>query len=127
MRWEDLWEGADDGLIACWERGREMAAEVPALVARMQAGELVVLPWSGGYEHEPGKKVPEKKQGSRFYLAMRQGLLGEDLDVDPAVKVRLTCSVSGVVVTFKPVAAAEHVESGETDELFCAPDGHVPQ
>lgn len=25
--WEELWKGSDNGLIACWERGRVKAAD----------------------------------------------------------------------------------------------------
>lgn len=31
-KWDERWNAEDDGLIACWERGREKRLEDPALV-----------------------------------------------------------------------------------------------
>jgi hypothetical protein len=69
--WEARWKGVDEGLIACWERGREKALEDPEFASRAQGGQLAILPWNGGVE-----KVTKKgaKYGTFFYLAMWQGL-----------------------------------------------------
>jgi hypothetical protein len=35
--WDERWNAADDGLIACWERGREKRLEDPSLAAQAAA------------------------------------------------------------------------------------------
>lgn len=97
LSWLDRWEGPDQGLIACWERGLEKASESEALVAAACRGELVILPWKGGVER-PTKAGA--KYGSLYYLAMWQGLRGEPLDIDTDKEVAITCSRTGMVVTF---------------------------
>ena len=92
-----LWNGVDSGLIAAWESGREMADEAPTLVARAVAGELVVLPWRGGVEKAIKSKT---KYGSFLYVAMLQGLMGQDLDIDATRELTIVCSRTGVPVTF---------------------------
>lgn len=94
---DERWNGVDRGLIASWERGREKALEDPALAARAQAGELVPLPWKGGGDAplKSGKRV-----GVLYYLAMWQGLRGDDLNVNMAEDATLTCTRHGVAVTF---------------------------
>ena len=94
---EERWKREDGGLIACWERGREMALSEPALAAAAQAGELVPLPWKGGVEIALKSK---KKTGAYFYLAMWQGLRGHDLSIDTESQLSLTCARFGVTVTF---------------------------
>lgn len=96
-KWEERWEDADRGLIACWERGREKSLEDPSLAARACDGQLVVLPWKGGVEKTIKKK---QKFGTLFYLAMWQGLRGEDLNVDLEEEVILTCAATGMDVVF---------------------------
>jgi hypothetical protein len=96
-KWEERWNADDKGLIACWERGREKRIEDPALAAQATAGQLVILPWKGGVE-----KVKKKKQkfGTLFYLAMWQGLRGEDLDIDPSKEQILECTATGMSVVY---------------------------
>lgn len=94
---EELWHGEDDGLIACWERGREVAIERAALAAQARDGVLVVLPWRGGLER---KLAAGKKYGTHRYLAMWQGLRGDALDLDTEVEVHLSCSNFGTTVIF---------------------------
>lgn len=96
-KWDDRWNGEDNGLIACWERGREKRREDPSLASRAADGELVALPWKGGVEKASKKK---QKYGTLSYLAMWQGLRGEDLSIDPAEEVLLTCTATGMVVVF---------------------------
>lgn len=43
LSWEEKWKGLDNGLIACWERGRDKALEDPELAERAKNGELVIL------------------------------------------------------------------------------------
>ena len=70
LNWEGLWKGFDNGLIACWERGRENALNNSELSQSCKNGELPVLAWKGGVD----KKIKGKKYGSLFYLATWQGL-----------------------------------------------------
>ena len=97
LPWTERWQGPDQGLIACWERGREKAAESEALASAARHGELVVLPWKGGVDR-PTKLG--SKYGSLFYLAMWQGLRGEPLDIDTDKDVAITCSRTRMVVTY---------------------------
>lgn len=96
-KWDERWNSEDHGLIACWERGREKRFEDPALAAQAVEGQLVVLPWKGGVE-----KVIKKKQkfGTLFYLAMWQGLRGDDLNIDSAKEISLYCTATGMNVVF---------------------------
>lgn len=96
-RWNDRWNAEDEGLVACWERGREKRLEDPALAARAVDGQLVVLPWKGGVEKATKKK---QKYGTLFYLAMWQGLRGEDLDIDLSREITLNCTATGMTVVF---------------------------
>lgn len=98
MPWKEKWEGADGGLIASWERGREKRIEDPELARRASEGELVVLPWSGGVE----KAIKSKKYGSLLYVAMYQGLRGESLDIATDSEVVLKCARTKVAVTYTP-------------------------
>jgi hypothetical protein len=95
--WEERWRGKDHGLIACWERGREKSREDPALAAQAREGQLVVLGWKGGVEKAIKKK---QKFGTLYYLAMWQGLRGEDLDINLTEEVVLTCTAIGMAVVF---------------------------
>jgi hypothetical protein len=97
LSWRTRWEGPDHGLIACWERGIERAKESAELAAAALRGELVLLPWKGGVDR-PTKLGA--KYGSLFYLAMWQGLRGEPLDIETKSDVALTCSRTGMVVTY---------------------------
>jgi hypothetical protein len=95
--WDTRWKAEDGGLIACWERGREKRREDPSLAAQAADGQLVVLPWKGGVEKATKKK---QKFGTLFYLAMWQGLRGEDLTIDTAEEVALNCAATGMTVVF---------------------------
>lgn len=97
MTTEERWHGPDYGLIACWECGAEKALKGPNLARLAKAGELVTLPWKGGVS----KKLKSRtKFGTLKYLAMWQGLRGEDLDIDTESEVVVTCTKFGVPVTF---------------------------
>lgn len=103
----ELWGGADAGLIAVWERGREHALERPELAAACLRDELPVLPWKGGVD----RPIRAQKFGCLHYVAMWQGLRNQDLYVDPGAEVVLRCSRTGVSVIFTPVAA-KYVTAG---------------
>lgn len=95
--WEDKWHSSDQGLIACWERGREKKLEDESLCSQATAGQLVLLPWKGGVEKATKKN---RKYGTLRYLAMWQGLRGEDLNVDTSEEVFLTCTATNTTVVF---------------------------
>ena len=95
--WDEKWSDADQGLIACWERGRKKSLEDPALASQARAGQLVLLPWKGGIE-KATKKM--QKYGSLFYLAMWQGVRGDDLNIDVGAEAALVCSATKMTVVF---------------------------
>jgi hypothetical protein len=94
---EERWGTTDLGLLTSWERGREKRVENPDVSAQAIAGRLVVLPWKGGVEKALQKQT---KFGVFNYLAMWQGLRGEDLNIDPSTEMTLTCTVTGMTVVF---------------------------
>lgn len=96
-KWEERWNAEDNGLIACWERGREKRLEDPLVAAHAVEGQLVVLPWKGGVEKVIKKK---RKFGTLYYLAMWQGLRDEDLNIDTAEETVLKCAATGMDVVF---------------------------
>lgn len=118
LEWNDVWCGDDRGLIAAWEAGRRMAEKRPDLARAARRGELVTLPWKGGIDPDDlaataarkaererrtgtkSKTKPRQRYGPLLYLAMWQGLRGDDLDVTLNGETRLTCTASGVAVTF---------------------------
>lgn len=97
LTWDEKWESADRGLIACWERGRAKSLEDTMLAQQAHNGQLMILPWKGGF-----KKAVKKNQkyGSFNYLAMWQGLRGDDLNVDTETESTLTCSVTSMTIVF---------------------------
>lgn len=97
LTWDERWESADRGLIACWERGRAKSLGDATLAQQARNGQLMILPWKGGVEKAIKKK---QKYGSFYYLAMWQGLHGNDLDIDTENEPALTCSVTGMTVVF---------------------------
>lgn len=97
LRWIDLWEGPDDGLIACWEAGRALGKTRPEMVAAAVAGELLELPWKGGVSADLKSK---RKFGTLYYLAMWQGLRGDPLHLETDCTHQLTCTRTGVRVTY---------------------------
>lgn len=107
LTWHQRWSAPDDGLIACWERGREKRLEEPELAQRAEQGELVTLAWKGGTEaiDEPidGEKKPksQKRYGSLKYLATWQGLRGEDLEIDLVKERIIICARANRPVIFR--------------------------
>lgn len=95
--WESRWGDLEQSLVSAWERGREKNAEDPELAERARLGQLVILPWRGGVE----KAIQRiDKVGTHLYVAMWQGLRGDDLDIDTCVESSMTCSATGVCVVF---------------------------
>lgn len=97
LTWEQRWKSADLGLIACWEAGRRKRVDAPHLADLARSGQLVVLPWKGGVEKAIKKK---QKFGTLYYLAMWQGLRGEDLSIDLSREFTLTCTATGLTVIY---------------------------
>lgn len=95
--WEEKWNGSDQGLIACWERGRKKASEDPIVASQARAGKLVLLPWKGGVDKAIKLK---QKYGSLNYLAMWQGLRGDDLNINTEEETVVTCAATKMVVVF---------------------------
>ena len=54
-------------------------------------------PWKGGVEKAIQKKL---KYGVLNYLAMWQGLRGEDLNIDVEKELSLKCTATDMVVVF---------------------------
>lgn len=113
LSWNEIWQGPDNGLIRCWEIGRERALKHPVIAQRCLAGELPVLGWKGGVERTLKKR---EKFGSLKYLAQWQGLRGEDLQIDTAQELTLTCSRTGMVVTFTPEQSKYYNLLGDAEE-----------
>lgn len=98
LSWEDAWKGPDEGLIFCWERGREKQFEEPDLAARASRGELIVLSWKGGID----KNIKaDNLEGTLKYLATWQGLRNESLNIDLKNPIKITCSKFNKEVIFK--------------------------
>ena len=95
--WDERWKGFDLGLITCWELGREKALEDKNLADSARAGQLIPLAWKGGVQPSIALK---KKYGTYFYLAMWQGLRGDNLDIDLHENFSITCTLTDVVVVF---------------------------
>jgi hypothetical protein len=97
LNWSETWKGPDNGLIFCWERGRQNRAQNPDLAKRAEKGELVPLDWKGGVRE---KLNIEKKPGTLKYLATWQGLRGEDLDIMLEGERTIVCTRTGQAVVF---------------------------
>lgn len=117
LTWEQIWQGPDQGLIKCWEVGRELAKKNDDLVQRCKSGALPPLYWKGGNSRALKKK---EKFGALQYLAQWQGLRGDDLSIELGAELTMTCSATGMVVTFTPDLAKladqqSNVEEVDTD------------
>lgn len=95
--WEERWGNLSAGLVTAWNRGREKIKENPELAKAARNGELIPLVWKGGIER---KILKTTKYGSIYYLAMWQGIRGEDLNIDLDSESSLTCSATGMKVIF---------------------------
>lgn len=97
QNWHAQWNGADNDLYMCWERGVAKAKENPLLAEAASRNELVPLPWKGGIE-KVTKQI--KRYGTFYYLATWQGLRGEPLDIDTSLETPITCAKTGMTVYF---------------------------
>lgn len=103
--WEERQEGPDAGLISAWLAGRDQREWWQDTVAAIKRNELPVLPFKGGIpekddDEEEAVKKQGKKLGSLHYIAMMQGLLGEDLYLETSKDIVRVCSKTGVQVIF---------------------------
>jgi hypothetical protein len=94
----ERWQQKDKGLIVCWEIGRQLAERKTELSVKALRDELPELPWKGGTNKEIVKI--KHKYGTLQYLAEWQGLRAENLDIDLDSEYTLTCSRTGLSVTF---------------------------
>jgi hypothetical protein len=99
--WHLLWASNDMGLIAAWEQGRAMRSTQPTLASAARNGQLILLPWKGGVE----KLLKLKKYGTLKYMAMWQGLRGDDLVIDTEAEIEIKCATTGMRVVFTNDAA----------------------
>jgi hypothetical protein len=97
LSWDELWRGPDKGLITCWELGRDMREKDPELAERARNGELPVLGWKGGVDK---KIIKKEKYGTYNYLALWQGLRGDDLNIDLSEDRVVICSRTGMKVVY---------------------------
>ncbi|MDO9013183.1 MAG: hypothetical protein Q7U84_00160 [Polynucleobacter sp.] len=96
LSWDERWGTLELSVLSSWERGRERRLESPELAASALSGHLIPLPWKGGVE----KVIKGSKVGVFNYLAMWQGLRGDELSIDLDEDLTLTCSGTGVAVLF---------------------------
>ncbi|MDR2220830.1 MAG: hypothetical protein LBE24_09695 [Methylobacillus sp.] len=89
--------GPDGGIINAWQAGIALRGSRADLVSAAQAGELPILPYRGGVDRAIKAGV---KTGSLHYLAMWQGLRGDDLNIDTNNVPPLICSRYGITVHF---------------------------
>lgn len=95
--YEERVNGPDKGVVNAWLAGIAKHRDQSDIAMRAMAGELPILPYRGGVE----KAVKSKdKVGSLLYLAMWQGLRGEDLRIDLESEPKIVCSRTNVPVTF---------------------------
>jgi len=100
LSYDERWNKEDNGLILCWENGRKQAISNPEIADKAVANELPSLVWDGG--HKKALKSSNMKHGSFYYLAMWQGLRGNDLniDTDRDEGLELICSATDMHTIF---------------------------
>jgi len=97
LAWDEAWKSDDQGLIKAWEAGRLLQRTSPELADVARKDELPILPAKGGAE---SSLKAGTKFGSMWYLAMWQGLRDDDLHAPTEGEVSMTCSRTGVKVTY---------------------------
>jgi hypothetical protein len=79
-----------------------MAKKEPELAERARNGELPVIGWKGGVDKKTKNKL---KYGTFNYLALWQGLRGEDLNIVLSEEVEIICSRTKMKVIYTDDAA----------------------
>jgi hypothetical protein len=97
--WNENWGDLPAGLVTAWNTGRDKIERDPEIAEAARNGQLIPLVWKGGVEK---KILKTTKYGSMYYLAMWQGLRGEDLNIDLDSEPSVTCSATGMTVIFTP-------------------------
>ncbi|WP_419178548.1 hypothetical protein [Pseudomonas syringae] len=117
-----VWDAEDEGIIQCWENGRELAVTSQDLAKKCLENELPILAWKGGVSRDMKLR---KKFGSFKYLAQWQGLRGEDLNIDRTKKYQLVCSLTKIVVTFTSDRSKYLNKAAEADKPGEKIDGRL--
>jgi hypothetical protein len=104
LTWHETWRGPDEGLIFCWERGRQERLQRPDDAARADKGELIGLDWKGGVRKKLKVAVA---RGTLRYLATWQGIRGKDLDINLKGETMLVCSRTQQAVVFTAAQITE--------------------
>lgn len=95
---DEMFDGDDLGLIGCWEQGRKLANAGSTLVSQALDNEL--------------PRLNTWRRGTLNYLAVWQGLRGEDLDIDPGRDFLQECSLTRRPWCF----SLSHAERDEAQE-----------
>jgi len=111
LSWDERWKGPDNGLITCWEVGRELGKKEPELAEQAKNGALPVMGWKGGVSKKLKTNI---LPGSLFYLAKWQGLRNEDLSIDMDAELILTCSKTGQKVLYSAALPKDNNEGSFT-------------
>jgi hypothetical protein len=117
LSWNELWLGPDNGLICCWERGRQYRTESPEDATKAERGELVPIWWRGGVR-KALKDGLIKTDGTLQYYATWLGLRNEDLIVSLRGSHTVVCTRTGQAVQYRPFSQwseqlSEEQESAE--------------
>jgi len=115
LSWREMWLGPDNGLVYCWERGRQLIIESPESFERVSRGELIPLWWRGGVQ-KALKNPTMPKDGTHQYLATWLGMRQQDLEIDLDQSYCLTCSRTGQVVEFSPFSKWKDEPDREVSE-----------
>jgi hypothetical protein len=79
-----------------------MREKDPELAERARNGELPVLGWKGGVDK---KIIKKEKYGTYNYLALWQGLRGDDLNIDLSEEREIICPRTEMKVVYTDDAA----------------------
>lgn len=112
----DRWGTVEATVLTCWHNGLQKRKEQgwAETAAQASAGELPLLPWRGGVD--PEAKSAATKVGTLQYLAMWQGLRGEDLAIDTGGQLTVTCTRTGVKMTFQLSPGEDPANDGKAPE-----------
>lgn len=128
LEFDQRWGTIDRALVTCWLRGRALRTEQgwQETARRAAAGELPSIIFDGGSDGP--SKPGAKRTGVLQYLAIWQGIRGEDLKIDTEAATTLTCSGTGAVVTFRltPITDPGANRTGAELSGSTPRDNHAP-